>query len=73
MEQENIQVLTYSSVEVLNLFNNSIAVTATKRIIQLGRLCAGQRCGLQRLFLRYLQGRILRCAAYYPCAAIDQE
>jgi exodeoxyribonuclease VII large subunit len=35
MEPESANVVTYSPAAVLNLFNNAISVTATKRIIQL--------------------------------------
>jgi len=35
MEQESNNIVTYSPAAVLNLFNNSISVSATKRIIQL--------------------------------------
>lgn len=35
MEPESMNLVTYSPAAVLNLFNKSISVSATKRIIQL--------------------------------------
>jgi exodeoxyribonuclease VII large subunit len=35
METENSTVITYSPAAVLNLFNNSISINQTKRIVQL--------------------------------------
>ena len=35
MEIENSPIITYSPAAVLNLFNNSISINQTKRIVQL--------------------------------------
>jgi len=46
MEAENQVPVIYSPAAVLNLFNNAISVTATKRIVQLKGIYVPRKGGL---------------------------